>query len=86
MNIEQICEDAIAVVEKYLTSGGCSVGDEMYQELSVVKEAVEKAWGRADSHKSRQLYRFTWHACVYARYDDRSIARKYVIEYKGLAK
>ena len=86
MNTEQICKDAIKVVEKCITIGGCSVGDEMYQELSVVKEAVEKAWGRADSHKSRQLYRFTWHACAFARYDDRGIARNYVIKYKELAK
>ena len=73
MNIEQVCKDAIAVVERYLT-GDVSAYD-MQDELSKAQEAVDKAWDiKTLDRKSHCMCRAAWHACLAAKNDKRITA------------
>ena len=79
MNIEQVCKDAITVVEKYLA--GDLVAADMYDELQEAQDAVDDAWYVAKSRKSQRMCRAAWHACLAAKNDERDIAKMYVKEF-----
>ena len=87
MNIEQVCEDAIAVVERYLANDLAAA--DMYDELQEALNAVEAAWHHANSHRSSlrkatrlcRLCRAAWLACLAAKNDERVIAKVSVNEF-----
>ena len=89
MNTEQICKDAIAVVERYLDDGFVYWVGYMYDELQEALYAVEAAWHHANSHRSSlrkatrlcRLCRAAWLACLAAKNDERSLAKMWVNEY-----
>jgi hypothetical protein len=82
MNTEQICKDAIAVVERYLASD--LVAADMYDELQEAQDAVDDVWDESISRKATHLCRqcrAAWHACSAAKNDERVVAKTYVDEF-----
>ena len=82
MNIEQVCKEAIKVVEKYL-AGDLEAADmyDIFAALREAQDAVEAAWDEANSRKSNRICRAACHACSAAKNDERDIAKMYVNEY-----
>ncbi len=80
MNIEQVCKDAIAVVESYLANDAPAY--DMYDELHEASEAVDCAWDVCNSRKSHYICSNAWHACLAAKYDKRDIAEACIAKFK----
>ena len=84
MNIEQICKDAIAVVESYLDSNVVVHYADIFAALCEAQDAVDDAWDESISHKSTRLCRLcraAWQACIAAKTDDCDVAKEYVNKY-----
>tara|TARA_R110000765_G_scaffold407556_1_gene504945 strand:- start:432 stop:686 length:255 start_codon:yes stop_codon:yes gene_type:complete len=79
LNTEQICKDAIEVVERYLASD--LVAADMHDELREAQDAVDDAWDMSNSRKSHRICRAAWHACLAAKNDERSLAKVSVNEF-----
>jgi len=80
MNIEQVCKDAIKVVECYLANGAPAY--DRYDELYEAMEAVDKAWDvnlcEAGKYSNNIICRAAWHACEAAKNDKDDLAKIYV--------
>tara|TARA_R100000541_G_scaffold52965_1_gene60793 strand:+ start:335 stop:619 length:285 start_codon:yes stop_codon:yes gene_type:complete len=83
--IEQVCANAIAVVERYIDSGVVE-DDSMYDEICEAQKAVDHAWDVCKSRKSQRICRAAWTACLSAKTDHISSAKMNVDEYKELVK
>ena len=81
MNIEQICKDAIAVVERYLDSDVVVPYADIFAELCEAQEAVDDACYESNSSKSHRTCRAAWQACLAAKHDECSLAKMYVNEF-----
>lgn len=84
MNTEQICKDAIAVVERYLDDGFAHWVDYMHDELQEAQEAIDDVWDESISRKATRLCRqcrSAWHACLAAKNGERVVAKVYVDEF-----
>tara|TARA_R100000541_G_scaffold52965_1_gene60794 strand:+ start:616 stop:870 length:255 start_codon:yes stop_codon:yes gene_type:complete len=76
MNIEQVCKDAIAVVERYIANDvpAYIMSDELYE----AREAVNRAWHACDAAKDIRVCRAAWHACDVAKNDELLVAKMFV--------